>query len=64
MFPDVSVPDPERSNDDGINQNVAQYGADDSYINQPGGSDMGLLGSDFSMMNTVGQTWLWDSVTW
>ncbi|KAH0844536.1 C6 transcription factor [Fonsecaea pedrosoi] len=64
MFPEVSETDMERSNGDGINQNVAPYGADNSYVNQTGGSDMGLLGPDLSVVNTVGQTWLWDSATW
>ncbi|OAP60954.1 hypothetical protein AYL99_05956 [Fonsecaea erecta] len=64
MFPEVPAPDPERPNDDRTNQNVAQYGADNSYINQTAGNDVGLLGADLNMMNTVGQTWLWDSVAW
>lgn len=44
--------------------NPDQYNADHAFIDSTSGSENGLQGTDFDMMNTVGQTWLWDSMSW
>lgn len=41
-----------------------QYNAEHAFVESASGSENGLIGTDFDMMNTVGQTWLWDSVAW
>lgn len=41
-----------------------QYNIDQSYPAQIGGGQDGLIETDFNMMNTVGQTWLWDTGPW
>ncbi|KIX04251.1 uncharacterized protein Z518_07805 [Rhinocladiella mackenziei CBS 650.93] len=66
MFPAsaVATPDVNRLMNDGTQRgpwNRDQYNTEHSYINQTGGSDDGLMRTDFNMMTTVGQTWLWDS---
>lgn len=35
--------------------------AQSAFANESGSSEGGLMSSDPNMMNTVGQTWLWDS---
>lgn len=40
------------------------YNTEAANTHQAGGSDGGLMGNDLTMMNTVGQTWLWDNATW
>ncbi|KAJ9607940.1 hypothetical protein H2200_008019 [Cladophialophora chaetospira] len=65
MFPDLGAPDMDRSGDDQTLQNAGQYITQSSYLDhQPSGSDSGLQLDDFNVMNAVGQTWLWDSVSW
>lgn len=44
--------------------NPEQYNAEHPFVESTSGSEAGLIGTDFDMMNTVGQTWLWDSVAW
>jgi len=69
MFPAsrVATPDLDKMINDGTRReqwNRDQYNAEHAYINQNGGSEDGLIGTDFNMMNTVGQTWLWDNPLW
>jgi hypothetical protein len=69
MFPAsaVATPDANRMMNDGAQKDAwtrDQYNAEHAYVNQVGGSEDGLMGTDFNMMNTVGQTWLWDNVPW
>jgi len=63
----VATPDADRPVSDAIRRNPwgrDDYNEDRASINQVGGSEDGLMGTDFDMMNTVGQTWLWDNATW
>ncbi|KIW67456.1 hypothetical protein PV04_06705 [Phialophora macrospora] len=65
MFPEMVPPDVGASTTDGsVPTSDGQYSADQAYLYQAGGGDNGLQADDFSMMNSVGQTWLWDSVSW
>jgi hypothetical protein len=66
MFPEMVPPDVGASTADGsVPRNDSQYNAaDQAYLYQAGGGDNGLQADDFSMMNSVGQTWLWDTVSW
>lgn len=69
MFPAsaVATPDANRFVNDGTARDPwsqDQYNAEHSYVNQFGGSEDGLMETDFNMMNSVGQTWLWDSASW
>lgn len=69
MFPAsiVGTPDPTQTQPEiGMNEswNPEQYNAEHAFVESVSGSENGLVGTDFDMMNTVGQTWLWDSVAW
>lgn len=44
--------------------NPEHYNAEHTFVESTSGSENGLVGTDFDMMNTVGQTWLWDSMSW
>ncbi|ETI22161.1 hypothetical protein G647_06234 [Cladophialophora carrionii CBS 160.54] len=60
MFPEVVAPDVDAS----MPKDEGEYNANQAYLYPAGGSSDGLQTDDFSMMNSVGQTWLWDSVSW
>ena len=67
MFPaSVVEPDVNRiANDDTQRDpwNRDRYNIEHAS-DQIGTCEDGLMGTDFNMMNTVGQTWLWDNVSW
>jgi hypothetical protein len=65
MFPDLSAVDMNQSTDQQPLNLTDGHSAENSYFNPATGSDSsGLHIDDFNMMNTVGQTWLWDSAPW